>query len=86
MSWKVIPTKTAAKQLDKIPKKLGIIYRQLVEDLAQEGPYPFGWDCKPLKGSKEIRIRLNREWRVIIEVIAPTIIVVRVAHRSEVYR
>jgi mRNA-degrading endonuclease RelE of RelBE toxin-antitoxin system len=83
--WKVTATKQAAKELVKLPKKVGLIYQALVEDLECEGPYPFGWDTKPLKGREEIRIRLNREYRVLILVVEPDLIVVKVAHRKEVY-
>ncbi len=65
---------------------MGLIYRELVDDLECEGPFPFGWDASPLKGSEEVRIKLTREWRVLIQVIKPSIIVVRVVHRKEAYR
>lgn len=84
--WRVIPTKKAAKALEKVPSKVGFLYRELVDDLEREGPYPFGWDCEPLKGSDEIRIKLTREWRVLIQVVKPTLIVVKIAHRREAYR
>ena len=87
MNWQVTATNTAAKSLRKLPKKIGLIYAQLVGDLQEEGPKPYGWDVKPLKGKKNaLRVRLTREYRVIIEVIAPSIIVVTVAHRKDVYR
>jgi mRNA-degrading endonuclease RelE of RelBE toxin-antitoxin system len=84
--WIVVPTKRAAKELERLPRRVGLIYAQLVADLQREGPRPFGWDVTALKGSNELRIRLNRQYRVRIVVIAPKIIVVRVAHRKEVYR
>lgn len=86
MNWKVFPTKRAGKDFDYLPKKIGIIYRELVDDLEQEGPFPYGWDAEPLKGSGQVRIKLTREWRVLFQVIKPSIIVVRIVHRKEAYR
>jgi mRNA-degrading endonuclease RelE of RelBE toxin-antitoxin system len=83
--WKVSETKQAAKEVRKLPKGVALIYQALTEDMAREGAHPHGWDVKPLKGRPEIRIRLNREYRVLILVIEPDLIVVKVAHRKEVY-
>lgn len=86
MRWKVIPTKRATKDLEYLPKKVGIIYRELVDDMQREGPFPFGWNAEPLKGGGGIRIKLTREWRVLVQIIKSSIIVVRVVHRKEAYR
>ena len=83
--WKVTATRQAAKGLAKLPKRVLLIYRVLVEDLEREGPWPHGWDVKQLKDRPELRIRLNREYRVLVVVAAPELIVVRIAHRKEVY-
>jgi mRNA-degrading endonuclease RelE of RelBE toxin-antitoxin system len=83
--WKVTETKQAAKEVRKLPKGVALIYQVLMEDLTHEGPRPHGWDVKSLKGRPEVRIRLNREYRVLIVVIEPDLIVVKVAHRKEVY-
>lgn len=83
--WKVTETKQAAKEVRKLPKSIALIYHVLTEDLTREGPRPHGWDVKPLKGRPEIRIRLTREYRVLIVVVEPDLIVVKVAHRKEVY-
>ncbi len=83
--WSVTATKQAGKELARLPKRVALIYHALTEDLRREGPHPYGWDVKPLKGRSEIRIRLNREYRVLIQVIEPDLIVVKVAHRKEVY-
>ena len=85
MSWTVIETKSVSKEILRLPKRVLLIYSQLIEDLSHEGPYPFGWDTLPLRGRDELRIRLNREYRVIIQVLDPNIIVVKVAHRKDVY-
>ena len=83
--WTVTETRQAAKELARLPKHVKLIYRLLTEDLSREGPRPHGWDVSPLKGRPELRIRLNREYRVLILVVAPHLIVVKVAHRREVY-
>jgi mRNA-degrading endonuclease RelE of RelBE toxin-antitoxin system len=42
--------------------------------------------CKSLRGdwTGHYRIRTG-DWRIIFQVVAPTVIVVRIKHRSEVY-
>lgn len=85
MTWRVIETKKAAKELLRLPKKIGLIYSELVDDMEKEGPHPYGWDVSPLKGRNELRVKLTREYRVIIQVFAPNIIVVKIAHRKEAY-
>ena len=84
--WSVVETRQAAKELSKLPKRIVLIYRVLVEDLEREGPRPAGWDVKELSGRSEVRIRLNREYRVLLAIVAPDLIVVKVAHRKEVYK
>lgn len=87
MKWQVTAVRGVDKQLRNLPKKIGVLYALLIEDLVQEGPKPFGWDVAALKGRRNAyRIRLTREYRVIIEVLSPNIIVVTVAHRKDVYR
>ncbi|MEO5969377.1 MAG: hypothetical protein ABIQ95_05580 [Bdellovibrionia bacterium] len=83
--WKVTETKQAAKEIAKLPKRISLIYRVLVEDLEREGSFPHGWEVRPLVGRPEIRIKLNREYRVLILVVEPNLIVIKVAHRKEVY-
>ncbi|MBS1958377.1 MAG: hypothetical protein JST80_02800 [Bdellovibrionales bacterium] len=83
--WKVIETRSAAKELLRLPIRIQRMYRQLIEDLENEGPRPYGWDSAALQGMDGIRVRLNREYRVIIEVMRPNIIVVKIAHRKEAY-
>ena len=83
--WNVTVTKKAAKEIRTLPKNVALIYRTLIEDLEKDGPRLLGWDIKALQGRPEIRIRLNREYRVLILVVEPDLIVVKVAHRKEVY-
>lgn len=83
--WKVSITKKAVKELKGLPGQVILIYQALVEDLEEMGPFPLGWRAKPLKGSEEISIRLNREYRVLLIVVEPDLIVIKIAHRKEVY-
>ena len=83
--WNVTETRQAAKQLERLPKRILMVYRALVEDLMREGPHPYGWDAVPLKGRPEVRVRLNREYRVLIKVVAPDLLVIQVAHRRDAY-
>jgi len=86
MSWRVLETKSALKEVLKLPQRIRLIYFQLVPDLTLEGPFHYGWDAKVLKGRVKVRIRLSREYRVIIQAVEPDILVVKVAHRKEVYK
>ena len=84
-AWKVIEHRSVDKDLIYLPKKIQILYRDLIDDLQKEGPYPMGWNIAHLQGQNGIRIKLTREYRVIIEIHPPNIIVVKIAHRKEVY-
>lgn len=87
MKWKVLETRNAQKQLRKLPKNVQLTYLDLCREMAEEGPSPVGWDSRPLKGYEDYhRITLAKKYRVIIQVVSPSIIVVKVAHRKEVYR
>ena len=83
--WIVIESRDAKKQLSRVPKRVQIIYRQVVSDLEKEGPFPYGWVAAPLRGRVDIKIRLNREYRVLVRIEKPNLIVIKVAHRKEVY-
>jgi len=85
LNWKVIEMHSAIKELSKVPRKIQDLYRVLVGDLEKEGPYPHGWDSAPLQGRSGTRIKLTREYRVIIEVREPNLIIIKVAHRKEAY-
>lgn len=76
-------TKTAAKQLDKIPDKFAIPLLQDVQKL-EENPRPDG--CKKLKGRDAYRIRKGN-YRVIYEIFDAKLIidVITIAHRKDVY-
>ncbi|OGQ36565.1 MAG: hypothetical protein A3F16_00055 [Deltaproteobacteria bacterium RIFCSPHIGHO2_12_FULL_43_9] len=85
--WVVNITKTAAKELEKLPKEIREISAQLRIDLKSEGPIPKGWIVKMLKGEQNMySVRLKREYRLIYQVQQPNIIIIRIAHRKDVYR
>ena len=84
--WVVVLEKSAAKSLKRLPKEIVEILDQLRHDLESEGPTPKGWLVKHVLGSSGVyAARLKREYRVIYEVISPTIIIVSVVHRKEAY-
>lgn len=85
-TWVVVITKKAGKNLKKLPKEIIEILDQFRRDLEAEGPTPNGWIVKHVQGSPGcFSARLKREYRVIYEVVAPTIIVISVSHRRESY-
>jgi mRNA-degrading endonuclease RelE of RelBE toxin-antitoxin system len=84
--WNVLETKSAIKDLSKMPSFVKLTYKYLIDDLKREGPRPKGWSALQLVGRNEVRIKLNREYRVLLEVHPPDLIVVKVAHRKEAYK
>ena len=84
--WVVILEKKAAKELKRLPKEIVLILAQFKVDLEAEGPTPKGWIVKHVQGQPGVyAARLKREYRVLYEVIAPSIIILTVAHRKEAY-
>lgn len=84
--WKVLLSKTAAKQCKRLPKEVIEILDQLRHDLALEGPTPNGWLVKHVLGRSGVyTARLKREYRVLYEVATPSIIILSVVHRKEAY-
>ncbi len=84
--WIVVEHSSVTKQLQKLPHNIVRLYHRLVLDLANEGPRPLGWNVASLAGTNQLRIRLNREYRVIVEVRAPYLMVLKAAHRKDAYR
>lgn len=83
-SYTVIVTKTAQKQLDKLPVDIGEALLDSMEELAID-PRPPG--CKKLKGREGYRIRRG-DYRIIYTV-ADNILIVRViavGHRKDIYQ
>ena len=85
-TWVAILTKSAAKDLKRLPKEIVEIMSQLRHDLEAEGPVPKGWLVKHVHGRPGVyAARLKREYRALYEVVAPSIIVLSVSHRKEAY-
>ncbi|MBC7570020.1 MAG: type II toxin-antitoxin system RelE/ParE family toxin [Spirosoma sp.] len=81
--YTVVLTKTAQKQLDKLPDAVADPLLDAVEKLGDD-PRPDG--CKKLKGRPGYRIRRG-SYRVIYDIADDvlTVEVVAIGHRSEIY-
>ncbi len=83
-NYSIFLTKTAEKQLDRLPeniaKKLLISIKKL-----SANPRPFGY--KKLKGRDAYRIRKNN-YRIIYDILDHTLIIeiIVIGHRKEVYK
>ena len=81
--YKIVLTKTAQKQLDKLPESvveiLSVVILSLVDD-----PRPIG--CKKLKGRDGWRIRQGN-YRIIYDILEEILVVdiIAVGHRKDVY-
>ena len=74
--YTIILTKTAQKQLDKLPDQIADILLDAIEELAND-PRPDG--CKKLKGRSGYRIIYDLHDDVL------TVEVVAVGHRRQIY-
>ena len=83
--YKITIKKTAAKELDALPKKIVVLVTKEIWQLA-EVPRPHG--CKKLKGTSSDlwRIRIG-DYRVIyaIDDVIQIIDVKKVGHRKDIY-
>ena len=81
--YTVVLTKTAQKQLDKLPDQIANTLLEAIEKLADE-PRPDG--CKKLKGRSGYRIRKG-DYRIIYEVEDDVLIVevIAIGHRRNIY-
>jgi len=81
--YKIVLTKTAQKQLDKLPDSvveiLSVVILSLVDD-----PRPIG--CKKLKGRDGWRIRQGN-YRIIYDILEEILVVdiIAVGHRKDDY-
>jgi mRNA interferase RelE/StbE len=84
MAYAIEFVPSAKRQLQKLPREIQLKLNQRIGSLASD-PRPIG--SKKLKGSELWRIRFS-DYRVIYEVRDKilVVLVVRVAHRREVYR
>ncbi|SOD78542.1 type II toxin-antitoxin system RelE family toxin [Spirosoma fluviale] len=81
--YTVILTKTAQKQLDKLPDQVVDTLLDAIEKLGEE-PRPEG--CKKLKGRSGYRIRKGN-YRIIYDIQDDVLIVevVAISHRRQIY-
>ena len=82
--YKVVLTKTAQKQLDKLPDQIADTLLEAINRLANE-PRPEG--CKKLKGRSGYRIRKG-DYRIIYDIQNDvlTIEIVAIGHRRQIYQ
>jgi mRNA-degrading endonuclease RelE of RelBE toxin-antitoxin system len=84
--WVVLLDRAAVKDLKRLPKEIVEILAQLRLDLEAEGPTPKGWIVKHVLGRPGVyAARLKREYRVLYEVVSPTILILTIVHRKEAY-
>jgi len=86
MTWKIELSDTAARQvrrMDKAPQRRVLDYLQKRLATADD-PHAFG---KPLTGNHGglWRYRVG-DWRIVCSIEKPRIIILRIAHRREVYK
>jgi mRNA-degrading endonuclease RelE of RelBE toxin-antitoxin system len=79
----VLLTPDAQRQAHELPLAMRARLQDVITRLER---WPDVSGCKPMthdwKG--HYRVRMG-DWRVIFQVVAPSVIVVRIAHRSKVY-
>lgn len=83
-SYKLVIKKSAAKEIEKLPKRDRIRIVEKIFDLASE-PRPAG--SKKLSGQEKYRIRQGN-YRILYQIIDHQLVVnvVKVAHRRDVYK
>jgi mRNA interferase RelE/StbE len=84
MAYKVVISKSAAKEIKELSKDYQATINDKIESL-KTNPYPNGY--KKLKGSKDLfRFRVG-DYRVIYKIINNELIieVVKVGHRRDIY-
>lgn len=87
-TWIVtVDKKVEQKQIPRLPEGVQLLVYEAIEDLKNEGPMPFGWDAKKLKGTR-YRLRLKREYRMVYHVYKQviTIQVIFAGHRKDAER
>ncbi len=85
MSYNIVITKKAQKQIKSLPKFIANNVSKRISELAND---PTPYDSKKLKADENAyRIRVG-DYRVLYEIYKQELIikVVRVAHRKDVYR
>jgi len=83
-NYKVLIRKSAADELGRIPKK---DLRRIVERIRSLGDEPRPHGCEKLSAQERYRVRQG-DYRVVysIDDSVQTVEVVKIGHRSEIYR
>lgn len=83
-NYKLLIRPSAAKELEDLPKKDRLRVARRIQSLA-ENPRPIG--CEKLSGEDKYRVRQGNI-RIVYEVSdqGRVVIVVKIAHRKDVYR
>ena len=81
--YQILITKTAQKQLDKLPESVSGLLIEAIHDLASN-PRPYGY--KKLKGRDGYRIRKG-DFRIIYDIFDKilTVEVIAIGNRKDVY-
>ena len=82
-SYRIVIKKSAAKELEKLPKKDRARVIERIRGLAED-PRPVG--CKKLSAQEKYRIRQGN-YRVLYQIVDDEVlvVVVKVGHRRDVY-
>jgi mRNA interferase RelE/StbE len=82
--YKITISKTAQKQLDKLPDKIAELLIDAIADLADD-PRPSG--CKKLKGRDGYRIRKG-DYRIIYDIFDNILLIdiITVGNRKDIYK
>jgi mRNA interferase RelE/StbE len=82
--YRVLIRKSAADELGRIPKKN---LRRIVERIRSLGKEPRPRGCEKLSAQERYRLR-HGDYRIVysIDDSVETVVVVKIGHRSEVYR
>ena len=81
--YNVLLTKTARKQLEKLPNQVAEKLLEVIEMLADD-PRPVG--CKKLRGREGFRVRQG-DYRIIYDIFENVLVVevIAIGHRKDIY-
>jgi mRNA interferase RelE/StbE len=85
--WYIIISKSASKNLKKIPKSYQDEVLIFLKEL-ESGPAPFGYDLKKMQGEENLfRCRIG-VYRILYEVLRKEIIIniLDINHRKDIYK
>jgi mRNA interferase RelE/StbE len=83
MPVRVVLLANAQQDIDALPTTVKARVLEIVERLAK---WPDVSGAKPMRGDLKGHFRIRTgDWRVLFRVVSPDVIIVRVAHRRDVY-